>query len=291
MRTSSVLASGGVSLALDTWGGDGLGFLCVHGLASNARMWEGMAEALAGLGHAVAAVDLRGHGRSEAPQWGYDFPTVCDDLVSVLGALRSGRFGRAPAWQRPVVVGQSWGANVALELAFRSPGLIAGVACVDGGTIDLAGRFDSWEACAAALAPPRFEGTAAARFEAGVRAWHPSWPESGIRGTLANFEVRPDGTVAPWLSFEHHMQILRSLYEHRPATRYPWVQVPVLLVPADNGDASWTSDKRAGVEAALASIPVGRAQWFSPADHDIHAQFPDELAKVLHGATTDGFFA
>ncbi len=277
-------------MALDVWDGEGVGFLCVHGLASNARMWTGTADALAGLGHAVAAVDQRGHGRSEAPDSGYDFATVCEDLVCVLGALRSGQFGSAPAWARPVVVGQSWGANVVLELAYRSPSLLAGVACVDGGTIDLSGRFETWEACAAALAPPRLEGTSAGRFEAAIRAWHPTWPESGIQGMLANFEVRPDGTVAPWLSFEHHMQILHSLYEHRPATRYPEVQVPVLLLPADNGDSSWTVDKRAGVEAAIAALPAGRVEWFSPADHDIHAQFPDDLAKVLDGALADGFF-
>lgn len=291
MTATRVHASGGVELALRTWEGDRAGFLCVHGLASNARMWDGVAEALAGLGHAVAAVDLRGHGRSDKPETGYDFATVCDDLVCVLGELRSGRLGSAAAWERPVVVGQSWGANVVLELAYREPGLLSGIACVDGGTIDLGARFPTWEECAGALAPPRFEGTTASRFEAAVRAWHPTWPESGIQGTLANFEVRGDGTVAPWLSFDHHMAILRSLYEHRPATRYPSVQAPVLLVPADNGDVSWTSDKRAGVEAALAALPEGRARWFSPADHDIHAQFPDELAKVLQGAVVDGFFA
>lgn len=295
MITHTVPAVGGTRLAVDTWEGEGVGFLLVHGLASNARMWDGVAGALGGLGHAVAAVDQRGHGRSEQAGSGYDFATVCDDLVAVLTALRRGLAGAqgsgGTAWDRPVVVGQSWGANVVLELAFREPGLTRGVACVDGGTIDLAGRFPTWEACASALAPPRFAGTPAGRFEAAIRAAHPTWPETGIRGTLANVQVRADGTVAPWLSFEHHMTILRSLWEHRPATRYAAVQVPVLLVPADNGDASWTADKRAGIDAALADIPVARARWFSPADHDIHAQFPDELAKVLHGAVADGFFA
>lgn len=250
-------------------------------------MWDGMAGALAGMGYAVAALDLRGHGRSERPEGGYDFATVCDDLVRVLDALR----GCGGCWERPVVVGQSWGANLVVELAFREPALMSGIACVDGGTIELSGRFPTWEACAAALAPPQLAGTPAGRFEAAVRAAHPTWPESGIRGTLANFEVRADGTVAPWLSYSHHMEILRHLYDHRPSTRYPQLAVPVLLVPADNGDTSWSADKRAGVEAALAALPVARARWFSPADHDIHAQFPDELAKVLHDAVTDGFFA
>ena len=33
--------------------------------------------------------------------------------------------------------------------------------------------------------------------------------------------------------------------------------------------------------AAVAALPNGRARWFSPAHHDIHAQHPVELANVL----------
>jgi hypothetical protein len=27
-----------------------------------------------------------------------------------------------------------------------------------------------------------------------------------------------------------------------------------------------------------------RVEWFSPGDHDLHIQFPVELADLLHGA-------
>lgn len=281
-----VPVSGGVRVALDCWDGEDTGYLLVHGLASNARMWDGVAERLAGLGHAVAALDQRGHGRSERPEVGYDFATVCDDLQAVLEVL--GECG--PAWERPVVVGQSWGANVVLELGYRAPWAVGGLACVDGGTIELAERFPSWDSCAAALAPPNLVGADARRFEAAIRSAHPGWPESGIRGAMANFEVRPDGTIAPWLSFEHHMAILRALYEHRPSSRFRELAVPVLFCPADDGKATWTADKRAGVQAAVAEIPSARAVWFSPADHDLHAQFPERLADILHQALSDGFF-
>lgn len=287
MLTERVAVTGGAEVAVDVWPGDGAGMLLVHGLASNARLWDGVAARLAGLGHAVATVDQRGHGRSDKPDWGYDFPTVCADLVAVVSALRA---IQGEAWERPVVVGQSWGANVVLELAWRQPDLTRGVACVDGGTIELAERFATWEACAEVLAPPRLTGARADDFEAMIRRFHPTWPESGIQGTLANAEVRPDGTVAPWLSFEHHMQILRSLYGHRPSQRYPELAVPVLFVPADTGEVAWTADKRRSIDAALAAVPKADARWFSPADHDIHAQFPGELAQVLHDAVADGFW-
>ena len=62
--------------------------LLVHGLASNCRTWESVAERLHAFGHPVAAVDQRGHGRSDKPPEGYDYATLCRDLLLVLDALR-----------------------------------------------------------------------------------------------------------------------------------------------------------------------------------------------------------
>lgn len=252
--------------------GDQVPFLLVHGLASNARMWDGVAADLAAAGHPVVAVDQRGHGRSDKPDHGYDFATVVGDLVALIEAL---------GWRRPVVAGQSWGGNVAIELAATHPELLGAVAAVDGGFIELSGRFASWMECLDVLAPPRLLGTPAATVEGWMRSNHADWPETGIAGSMANFEILPDGTIAPWLTFERHLMILEALYLHRPSLRFPQVRVPALLVPADTGDVAWTHDKQVAVDEAIAALRHGRAHWFSPADHDIHAQHPAELARVL----------
>lgn len=252
--------------------GDRVPFLLVHGLASNARMWDGVAADLAAAGHPVVAVDQRGHGRSDKPDHGYDFATVVGDLVALIEAL---------GWRRPVVAGQSWGGNVVIELAATHPELLGAVAAVDGGFIELSGRFASWEECRDVLAPPRLLGTPAATVEGWMRSNHADWPETGIAGSMANFEILPDGTVAPWLTFERHLMILEALYLHRPSLRFPQVRVPALLVPADTGDVAWTHDKQVAVDEAIAALRHGRAHWFSPADHDVHAQHPAELARVL----------
>ena len=251
---------------------DGVPFLLVHGLASNARMWDGVAEVIAAAGHPVVAVDQRGHGRSSKPDHGYDFTTIVSDLVALIEAL---------GWDRPVVAGQSWGGNVVIELAATRPHVRTAVAAVDGGFIELGSRFATWDQCREVLAPPRLVGTPLATIEGWMRRANPDWPESGIEGSLANFEVRPDGTIAPWLTFERHMMILEALYGHRPSDRYPHITVPALMIPADTGDVAWTHDKQDAVAAAVAALPRGRARWFSPSHHDIHAQHPVELAQVL----------
>ncbi len=226
MQTARIRVADGVELAVDEWRPDGpdpsspagAPFLLVHGLASNARTWDGVAAALAADGHPTFTVDLRGHGRSSKPDGPYDVPTVADDLATLIERL---------GLDRPVVAGQSWGGNVVLELAARHPGADARASCcVDGGWLELSRDFPDWDACRTALAPPRLAGRRLEEIEGYVRSAHRDWPESGIRGTLANFEVRDDGTIAPWLTFEHHITVLRGLWEHHPSQRYPAVDGP-----------------------------------------------------------------
>ena len=236
----------GVSLAVDVWPGGGTPFLLVHGLASNRRMWDGVASVLSAAGRAVAAVDLRGHGQSDKPDWGYEFDTVVADLVALVGAL---------GFSSPAVVGQSWGGNVVVELAFRHPGLLRGIACVDGGDIELWREFPTWEACAEKLRPPSVEGKSLADIKASIREAHPDWPETGVLGMLACYEAGPDGSGArPRLTLERHLQILRALYEHRPSALLPKLDVPVLMIPAS-------------------TVAGG--------DHDLHAQQPDVVAGLV----------
>jgi pimeloyl-ACP methyl ester carboxylesterase len=247
-------------------------------LASNARLWDGVASRLAAAGHPVVALDQRGHGRSSKPDDGYDMATVADDLALVIDHL---------GWDRPAVAGQSWGGNVVIELAARWPDSVAMIACVDGGFIDLQEQFPDWDDALNVLAPPTLAGTPLQLIEGWIRESTSDWPEEGRLGTLANFEVRDDGTIAPWLTFDRHLQVLRGLWEHEPLARLASVRVPVLFVVADTGDVSWTHSKEEAVERALLAAERGQAVWFRPAHHDVHAQRPDEVTEVFRKVLAD----
>jgi pimeloyl-ACP methyl ester carboxylesterase len=264
--------AGGVTLAASVWEGDGPAVLLVHGLASCRRLWDAVGDHLAGRGHRVAALDLRGHGTSDAPASGYDVATVAADVAAALPAL---------GLDAPVVAGQSWGGNVVLELAWSRPELVGAVACVDGGWIDLRARYPEWERCATHLAPPSAEGLTATTLEARLRRQHPDWPDAGIRAVLACYHHRPDGAVAPRLTRDRHLQVLRGLWEHRPAERYPEVDVPVLLVPA--GEQGADPEKDDAVGRAERALPRARTRWLA-GDHDLHAQHPALVAGLLAGA-------
>lgn len=250
-------------------------FLLVHGLASNARLWDGVAVRLAAAGHDVVAVDQRGHGRSDAPAGGYDTDTCADDLAALCGVL--GFTGL----RRPVVAGQSWGASVALAFAARHRGAAA-LALVDGGWLRLCERFPDFADCWRVLAPPRFNGLRAADLAGRAAVWHPDWPPEAVAGSLANFRALPDGTARAILDRAAHRSILRSLWAADPRQAYPLVDCPTLLLPAYGeppgpGDA----ETAAAVAEAAALLPRARVVPYPGADHDLHAQQPGRCAADL----------
>jgi len=271
------LPQGRPELAVREFDGPGRPFLLVHGLASNARLWDGVGRHLAAAGHRVVAVDLRGHGLSQEPPVGYDTDTNADDLAALAGTL---------GLRGPVVAGQSWGGNVVLSLAARHPGVAAAAACVDGGWLRPRDGFASFEECWAALAPPVLDGVRFADVARSIASAHRDWPAEGVEATLANLVELPGGGVRARLARDHHRDIVRSLFEGDPARWYPVIDVPVLLVPAVGehaapGEGERTGGSRAAVEKALAALPHGDVRWYAGADHDLHAQHPARLAADL----------
>lgn len=276
----------GTRLAVRLWSRPepgGRALVLVHGLASNSRLWDGAARAMTRHGHGVAAVDLRGHGLSDTTDHGFSTAEIAGDVADVIEHL-----GRIDSrFARPVVVGQSWGGNVAVEIAAVHPGHVSGIVCVDGGTIELSHAFPDWDSCAAALAPPNLEGARADRLRAVIASSHPDWSDEALEGTMHNMEVLSDGTIRPRLARHRHMTILRHLWEHSPSALWSDIEVPVLFTPAVRDDRQGPV-KREQVDHALSILRRGAVEWFEGADHDLHAQHPEKFADVVHRHLTEG---
>src|ERR671917_2782281 len=114
------------------WGGPAgaPGVLLVHGIGQTAWVWTPVARRLVAERRTVA-MDLRGHGLSDAPTEGYDEPTLVDDLVAVAGG--SGLLARPM-----VLAGHGFGGVVAAWAAAALGDRCAGLVLVDGGGGDLA---------------------------------------------------------------------------------------------------------------------------------------------------------
>lgn len=257
-------------------------FILLHGLASNCLTWEPVARLLNAAGHTVVTIDQRGHGLSDKPDCGYGFDDMCADLHELICELH------LP--QCPVVAGQSWGGNVALDFAVRYPEAACGIVLVDGGFTELSSRpRATWERIAEEMGPPHLAGKPRVDLAARLRHMHPDWTDEGIDNTLGNFETRADGTVRPWLTLDRHMAILRALWEQRPSQLYARVTVPVLILAAIGPDGARVDQKRASIRVAEAKLSRCRVRWFEATDHDIHVQRPDALADIVLGSLDDGF--
>ncbi|HEV2873291.1 MAG TPA: alpha/beta hydrolase, partial [Actinomycetota bacterium] len=266
----------GVSLHARDWGGSGQAVVLLHGLASNARIWDGVACRLAGAGLRVVALDQRGHGASDQPASGYDFATVGRDLSAALAGL---------GIERPVLAGHSWGANVALQFAADRPGALAGLALVDGGLLSVAEWAGATRAEARRrLAPPRFAVPLAGWLALAGRFDNGGPGQPWVRDFLrAGVDVDDWGVARSRFQFGNHLQVVDALYDQRPPALYPLVDCPVLLCPAaDPVDGGAVAEaKRDAAVRATELLPSATLTWFEDTMHDIPLQRPAELAAEL----------
>ena len=265
----------GVRLRVRAWeppaDGAAAPYVLVHGLSSNARLWDEVAVPLTAAGHPVYAVDLRSHGESDAPDDGYNTATAARDLAEVCRVLRL---------PNAIWAGQSWGGNVVVRLSSEHPSMVTALALVDGGWIDLSTEFDTWESCAAALRPPDVDGMRADDLRDRLRRGHPDWSSAAIEATVANLRESASGDLTRRLPVESHMRIVRSMWDDPPWRDFPLIEAPALLLPAvPTGDAA--AARRAIVAKAAGALPRATVKEYVGADHDLHAQHPAELAADL----------
>jgi 2-succinyl-6-hydroxy-2,4-cyclohexadiene-1-carboxylate synthase len=128
------VAANGIALQVRDEEGRGDPLVLLHFSGANLLMWE---PALPHFRDAfrVIRLDLRGHGRSDAPDTGYHMDTMARDVVGALAALGIGRAH---------VVGSSMGAEVALAMAANHPEAVASLV-LDGALYEENGPHGAWE--------------------------------------------------------------------------------------------------------------------------------------------------
>ncbi len=119
-----VTAPDGLTINYEQWGDpDSPAVVLLHGFTSDLRMWAGQVEAFAAY-YRVVAPDLRGHGRTDAPEdlAEYTMERYCDDLVALLDAL---------SIDVCALVGCSFGGMIAVHFATEHPERLAALVLSD----------------------------------------------------------------------------------------------------------------------------------------------------------------
>ncbi len=152
----------------------------------------------------------------------------------------------------------------------------------------------TWESIRQRLTPPRLAGMPLEAFlerlKEGSLRWQPDEnqeQDAWLPIILANFDIHEDETISPRLSFDHHMQIVRAMWEFKTYDRYQRLRCPALVVPArmseplSEREAGFIASKERGAAYLLAHHEKVAVQWMEDSIHDIPLQRPAELAKTI----------
>jgi pimeloyl-ACP methyl ester carboxylesterase len=248
----------GVRLYYEVRGG-GAPILCVHGAGSSALLWAPAIPALARLGR-VVAYDRRGYTRSERPDPcpPNSVADHADDAAALLDAL-----GATPA----VVIGRSYGGEVAIDLALRHPDRVRALVLLEGAPESLDPEAERW-----------------------VRGLVDRALAAGERGPAAAAETLYRGVLGDetWVGLPE--EIRRIVLENGPAVladlRGDWlldiepralaaIDKPALVVTATDSPPAF----RRANEVAAAALPQARTAWVE-GGHLVDPAAPAVLAFV-----------
>ncbi len=128
-RVDGGSAGGGVSLAVQDWGGNGPTLLLAHANGFHGHAWAPLARRLVDGGCRVVSFDFRGHGDSDPSPDGYAWAGFRDDVLTVVDGLGLGP-NRAGA-PTLIGVGHSKGGASLLLAEMARPGTFAGLWCFE----------------------------------------------------------------------------------------------------------------------------------------------------------------
>ena len=263
--TAGYFVSHGTKLHYYRTGGDSPPLVLLHGISDDGLCWTPVAEALAGK-HDVIMVDLRGHGKSDAPENGYNYETMATEVTGLIEGL---------GLENPVVMGHSLGAMTALTLAALNPDLLRAIILED---------------------PPAFWRVGPAPQEeldhqAGLRAWFYEVKHMTRNELLESVRSENPGwseaELGPWADAKHRFSLKITQWldpQETVPTNFPiilkQITCAVLLITADpERGAILTNDDVAELQK---SVPHLKRVHISGAGHNIRREQFSRYMEVVN---------
>ncbi len=266
------------------WGGAGRpGVLLIHGLVNTAWSWAPVCRRLVPVRRTVA-MDLRGHGLSDAPTEGYDQRTLVDDAIAVAEGS-----GLLPA---PIVLaGHGFGAIVAAWTAAALGDGCAGLVLVDGGWEDLRAStgLTPDEFLPTLDEPPEVLGSMAA-FLADRQSFDPgTWDADQERAARASVVELPAGRVVPASRPHAIAGAVGAMFDYRPLEVLREVRPPIAILAAAEDEAGSRGPALDRLLTALdaAGRPPLAPVRFPSDGHNLPRYRAAEVAAAILGVAAD----
>ena len=253
--------------------GSGPPVLLIHGHTLDRRMWDAVVPSLLASGRRVLRLDLRGHGLSSRPDFGYHLSHHAGDVAAVLDAAGVG----------PVLgVGHSIGGAVILEAAVTMPdrfsGLVLFAPVMPERPFEPA-FMDTLREVARVI---RTEGVAAAMEGPWARSplFEHSFTKAGVREAAA--AITRDFPGAEYLATQRD-RVERSW---SVPDRLEEISLPTLVAVGGSDMPGF----RAYAEEAAAGIPGADLEIFEDCGHLLPLEEPERVAALIIrvGATSRG---
>jgi pimeloyl-ACP methyl ester carboxylesterase len=256
------------------------GVLLIHGLSNSAWSWTPVARRLRAVCH-VVAMDLRGHGLSDAPTEGYDPDAFAADVLAV--AEGSGLL--ADLGDTVVLAGHGFGAIVAAWAAAAFGERCAGLVLVDGGweSLEAASGMDVDEFLRGLDEPPEVMRSMTA-FLADRAGFDPAtWDADQERAARATVVETHAGKVVPATRPHAAEASVRAMFRYEPLEILAAVAAPVTaLIAADDEEGS-RAKALAAASSARAAAGRGRIRAASyPHDgHNLMRYRPETVCVAI----------
>jgi pimeloyl-ACP methyl ester carboxylesterase len=264
-----VLVEPGDRIHFLDWGGTGRpGIVLVHGLAGSAWAWTPVARRLQAVRHTVA-MDLRGHGLSDAPTapGAYELSALASDVVAVAegsGALDGG----AATGGGVVVAGHGFGAIVAAIAAVELGERCRRLVLVDGGLDHLPSTtgMDVEEFLRGLDEPPEAMRSMTA-YLADRKGWDPaSWDADQERAARAAVVETPAGRLVGATRPHALEACVRSMFGYDPGAVLPRVTASIVAVRLAGEGSRPAEPARAEVTVIEVAAPGHNLLRYRPAD-------------------------
>ena len=240
--------------------------LLLHGIGNLGRVWDFVADAMAGRLRLIAP-DARGHGWSAKPATGYAPSDFVADAIAILDAR---------ALDRVVVVGHSMGGGHGLALALAHPERVSAFVVIDiGPELEAAGRARSLRLTTER--PTAFPDDVAA--EAYLRETSPGYSDAVYAHRLRWLFARDDAGSLSWRADAAALrQIFGSGGSRDAWERLRALRCPVLVVRGTRSlDLSAPTARR-----MIETLPDARLLELE-AGHNVQLDQPAPLAEAIIG--------
>jgi pimeloyl-ACP methyl ester carboxylesterase len=253
----------GLRLHYTRTGGDKPPVVLAHGFSDDGLCWTPVVEVLEP-DYDVIMVDARGHGRSEAPEQGYNMATMAGDLRGVIVEL---------GLHRPPVIGHSMGGGTTLALAGLYPDVPGAILLEDAAPLGLAAMRLPHDPRRHARIMERiagFRGKTREQLIDQQRAAMPAWSEAEL---------------GPWA--DAHLRLRPQVVAFDPATGVDWpvvlprITCPALLISADPECGGMISAESAAVFQSF--VPQLRVIPIAGAGHSVRRERFGRYMDIVRG--------